>query len=208
MAESSAEGPVLSVVSKRIRALRKKLNRIAQMEEALAAGKTLNREQEEVLRSKPVVAVLIEELEKLRPPLAAALLLEEKEPSSIPISTQGKRGEHDAASQIADLVRLLYFASLFDVRPQTEFTATMLTRSHERGCCLTYDYVTDDDKDLDLLSDKDLDLLSDLGSLVTSRPADHLVSHKAALDACIAHATRWIAAADHPIHAHATATCT
>ncbi|CAE6039181.1 unnamed protein product [Arabidopsis arenosa] len=34
-------------------------------------GKTLNKEQEEVLRSKPSVFVLIEELEKIRAPLSA-----------------------------------------------------------------------------------------------------------------------------------------
>lgn len=73
MAAEATDGPVLSVVSKRLRALRKKYNRITQMEESLAAGKTLNREQEEVLRSKPVVAALIDELERLCPPLASAL---------------------------------------------------------------------------------------------------------------------------------------
>ncbi|KAG7563817.1 Zinc finger SWIM-type [Arabidopsis suecica] len=36
-------------------------------------GKTLNKEQEEVLRSKPAVFVLIEELEKIRAPLSAAV---------------------------------------------------------------------------------------------------------------------------------------
>ena len=72
VAAEATDGPVLSVVSKRLRALRKKYNRITQMEESLAAGKTLNREQEEVLRSKPVVAALIEELERLRAPLASA----------------------------------------------------------------------------------------------------------------------------------------
>lgn len=72
-AAEATDGPVLSVVSKRLRALRKKYNRITQMEESLAAGKKLNPEQEEVLRSKTVVVAQIEELERLRAPLASAL---------------------------------------------------------------------------------------------------------------------------------------
>ncbi|KAI5002926.1 hypothetical protein ZWY2020_027576 [Hordeum vulgare] len=42
------------------------------MEEAVAAGRTLNQEQKEVMRSKPTLAVVIDELESLRasPPSA------------------------------------------------------------------------------------------------------------------------------------------
>ncbi|KAH7853424.1 hypothetical protein Vadar_002248 [Vaccinium darrowii] len=46
--------------------LRKKLTFILLMEESLPHGKILNREQEEVLRSKPHVAAAIDELEKLQ----------------------------------------------------------------------------------------------------------------------------------------------
>ncbi|KAL2519424.1 Uncharacterized protein Adt_15671 [Abeliophyllum distichum] len=45
------DGPVLSVINKRFRALRKKQNCILLMEESLAQGKSLNKEQEETLRS-------------------------------------------------------------------------------------------------------------------------------------------------------------
>ena len=50
-------------------ALRKKLNCITQMEEAIAQGKPINKEQEEVC-SKPAVLSLIDELDKLCQPLA------------------------------------------------------------------------------------------------------------------------------------------
>lgn len=201
--ESSSDGPVLSVVSKRIRALRKKYNRIVQMEEALANGKTLNKEQEEVLRSKPVVTALIDELEKLRSPLTSALAEElHQTPEQEPKQSDRSVNTDDL---IEDLLRLVYFGSLFDVRSQSEFTAMMLTRSHERGCCLTYDYVTDDE--VDLLSEKDLNLISVLGSLVTSRPVNEVVSHKSALEACISHAKLWISSSDQPINPEAPATC-
>lgn len=64
---SSKEGPVLTMINKRLRALRKKNNKILQIEESKAQGKQINKEQEEVLKGKLVVGVLIEEYEKLRP---------------------------------------------------------------------------------------------------------------------------------------------
>ncbi|KAG5629526.1 hypothetical protein H5410_001243 [Solanum commersonii] len=71
-----SDGPVLSVINKRLCALRKKHNRIFQMEESRMKGKTLNKEQKETLRSKSVVITAIDELEKLRHPLAAVVVEE------------------------------------------------------------------------------------------------------------------------------------
>ncbi|KAI4991211.1 hypothetical protein ZWY2020_039582 [Hordeum vulgare] len=51
------------------------------MEEAVAAGRTLNQEQKEVMRSKPTLAAVIDELERLRAPLAVAV---ERSPSPSP----------------------------------------------------------------------------------------------------------------------------
>ncbi|KAJ3696087.1 hypothetical protein LUZ60_001464 [Juncus effusus] len=208
-AESSTDGPVLSVISKRLRALRKKHNRILQMEESLSAGKILNKEQEEVLRSKPIVVALIDELEKLKSPLTSALAEElqqiEKEENQNQNQSQNeneKQKEADLSEktdeQIAELLKLVYFGSLFDVKAQGEFTSMMLTRSHERGCCLTYDYVTDDE--VDLLKEKDLDMMALMSSLLTSRPVTEGVSHKSALEACVAHAKLWLANSDQLIH--------
>ncbi|KAH0764658.1 hypothetical protein KY285_000529 [Solanum tuberosum] len=75
-----SDGPVLSVINKSLCALRKKHNHIFQMEESRTKGKTLNKEQEETLRTKSVVITAIDELEKLRHPLAAAVV-EETGPS-------------------------------------------------------------------------------------------------------------------------------
>ncbi|KAK8956591.1 hypothetical protein KSP39_PZI000173 [Platanthera zijinensis] len=153
--ESAADGPVLNLMNKRLRALRKKYNRILQMEASVAQGKTLNKEQEEVLRSRPGVVALIDEYEKLRSPLAAAV---QEELVLAGVSASGTSAENpnptpaeeaeDASSSIDSavegLLALLYFGCLFDVKPQSEFTSMMLMRTHERVCCLTYDYVTDD----------------------------------------------------------------
>ncbi|XP_030961565.1 uncharacterized protein LOC115982944 isoform X1 [Quercus lobata] len=230
-----SEGPVLNLINKRLRALRKKLNRITQMEEAIAQGKPINKEQEEVLRSKPAVVALIDELDKLRQPLAQAVAEElslstqrlhlspsdsaaddtetnndndnninNNYKSTASSSDEQNRNDESDLGLVEDLLNLLYFGSLFDVKSQGDFTATMLTRTHERGCCLTYDYVTDDATDL--LGERDLDSISLLGGLLMSRPVDSSLSHKNALLRCIEHAKLWLAKSDRPIDSNANLT--
>ncbi|GMI79823.1 hypothetical protein like AT1G27090 [Hibiscus trionum] len=209
------DGPVLSFINKRIRALRKKYNRILQMEESVSHGKPLNKEQEEVLRSKPAVSALIDELEKLRQSLSAAvseeislallrqtILPEEITSEAQPDKTEPQEQQSNEPDHaIEDLINLLYFGLLFDVKSQNDFTSTMLTRIHERGCCLTYDYVTDDTTDL--LTEKDLDLIATLSGKLTSRPADSSLSHKNALHRCVQHAKLWHSNSDQPIDPNA-----
>ncbi|KAK2990786.1 hypothetical protein RJ640_012687 [Escallonia rubra] len=206
-ASDATDGPVLSLINKRIRALRKKQNRITQMEEAVSQGKPINKEQEETLKSKPSVLAAIDELEKLRQPLSAAvadetqLALERHTTTQNP-PTLEKRADDDV---IGDLLNLLYFGTMFDVKPQSEYTSTMLTRTHERGCCLTYDYVTDDDA-ADLLGERDLDSISALGGLLVSRPVDSSLSHKDALRRCVERAKLWLANSAQPIEPDSSVT--
>ncbi|CAL1357294.1 unnamed protein product [Linum trigynum] len=224
----SADGPVLSLINKRLRALRKKYNRIIQMEESVAQGKALNNEQTETLRSKPSVSAAIDELEKLRQPLSVAVSEEielaierhrtESQPAAAAVvaaaveeekigEAEGKEEEVEGSqpenfdAMVGDLLNLLYFGALFDVKSQNDFTATMLSRTHERGCCLTYDYVTDDATDL--LSERDLDMISTLSGLLMSRPVDSSLSHKNALQRCVEHAKLWLANADCPVDSNA-----
>ncbi|GAB4839923.1 hypothetical protein Ancab_020633 [Ancistrocladus abbreviatus] len=205
-AGNTTEGPVLNLINKRLRALRKKFNRIGQTEESLSQGKTLNHEQQELLRSKSSVLSLIDELEKLRPPLSSAVseeisiaLQHHQNPATQPVNSPSDEDAVDAKQDgvFEDLLNLLYFGSLFDVLPQSEFTSLMLTRTHERGCCLTYDYVTDDATDL--LGERDLDFISALKGLLISRPVDSSLSHKNALQRCIEHAKLWLAKSELPI---------
>lgn len=212
-----ADGPVMSLINKRIRAFRKKMNRIVAMEESLSQGKTLNKEQEEFLRTKPSILALIDEFEKLRQPLASAVAeeLQEMAPNArsaeAPTQTLAESSgsfeqpppQHSGEDVVVeDLLNLLYFGSLFDVK--SDFASTMLTRTHERGCCLTYDYVTDDATDL--LGEKDLDSISALRGLLVSRPADSSFSHKNALQRCVEHAKLWLAKSEQPIGPDADAT--
>ncbi|KAJ1423577.1 putative keratin, type I cytoskeletal 10 [Sesbania bispinosa] len=205
-ATATNDGPVMSLINKRLRALRKKLNRIVAMEESLSQGKPLNKEQEEVLRSKPSVLALIDEFEKLRQPLSTALAEEldlavQNRSETLPENSSSTERPNSNDDVVQDILNLLYFGSLFDVKSQNDFTSTMLTRTHERGCCLTYDYVTDDATDL--LGEKDLDSISALRGLLISRPADSSFSHKNALQHCIEHAKLWLSNAEQPIEPNA-----
>ncbi|KAL2253485.1 UNVERIFIED_CONTAM: hypothetical protein Sindi_0143200, partial [Sesamum indicum] len=213
--EMGSDGPVLNLINKRLRALRKKLNRITQMEESVSQGKTLNKEQEETLRSKPSVLAGIDELEKLRQPLSQAVNQEiqlalEKNKQSPETTTEerteeegtlepGADGEKDGVSAVSDLLGLVYFASIFDVKTLMRAQDNMLTRTHERNCCLTYDYVTDDDAAGDPLQEWDLDLIAMLGSLLISRPVNSSLSHKNALQTCVEHAKLWLEKSEQPI---------
>ncbi|XP_057810896.1 uncharacterized protein LOC131025245 [Salvia miltiorrhiza] len=211
--EIANEGPVLNLINKRLRALRKKLNRISQMEESRAQGKTLNKEQEETLRSKPYVVAGIDELEKIRQPLLSAVdqeielvLAKNSQKADSEITNDGDAepegkapsGGGDA-SAVPDLLNLLYFGSVFDVQTLMRANDNMLTRTHERNCCLTYDYVTDDDAAGDPLKEWDLDVIATVGGLLISRPVNSSLSHKDSLEKCVEHAKLWLANADHPI---------
>ncbi|KAJ0495217.1 hypothetical protein HanIR_Chr12g0606451 [Helianthus annuus] len=155
--------PSITVLNKRIRNLKKKLNRISQLEDSISQGKSLkNKEQEDLLKSKPSILFAVDELEKLRQPLTVAVEEEislaikhrqvvaennENESDGVRVSKSKTLGtENDVVpTVIEDLLKLIYFGSMFDVKAQSEFNSVMLTRTHERNCCLTYDYVTDDD---------------------------------------------------------------
>ncbi|XP_040873865.1 uncharacterized protein [Glycine max] len=183
------------------------------------ASLNVNKEQEEVLRSKPSILALIDELDKLRQPLATALSEElqindtssqnphhETEIENETLAESSGSIEPNSNSRndvvVEDLLNFLYFGSLFDVK--SDFVSTMLTRTHERGCCLTYDYVIDDATDL--LGEKDLDSISALRGLLVSRPADSSFSHKSVLHCCVEHAKLWLAKSEQPIRPDADVT--
>ncbi|XP_071718974.1 uncharacterized protein [Rutidosis leptorrhynchoides] len=88
--------------------------------------------------------------------------------------------------------------SMSDVKSPNDFNSIMLTRTHERNCCLTYDYVTDDVAAV-MLGETDLDLISSMSSMLISRPADSSFSHQDALQRCIEHAKLWIEKSEQPV---------
>lgn len=221
--EIACDGPVLSVLNKRIRALRKKLNRITQMEESLSRGKSLNKEQQETLRSKSSVVAGIDELERLRQPLTLAVDQEiqialEKNDHALEAQSEDRAAEEEeveverattdetrVVSAVADLLKLVYFGSLFDVSTLSMAHDNLLTRTHERNCCLSYDYVTDDEAEP--LKDFDFDLIALMGGLLISRPVHSPLSHKDSLQMCVERAKLWLANSDQPIEPNSSITC-
>ncbi|KAL3636298.1 hypothetical protein CASFOL_020845 [Castilleja foliolosa] len=211
--EITNDRPVLNLINKRLRALRKKLNRISQMEDSRSKGKKLNKEQEETLRSnsKSDLLAAVDELEKLKQPLLQAVAQEielaleknKQKPDSVVAEEVAAVDEKKAATNedaaVSDLLNLLYFSSVFDVRTIMRAQDNMLTRTHERNCCLSYDYVPDDEAAWDPLKELDLDLIAMLGGVLTSRPVNSSLSHKNALKQCVEHAKLWLANADQRI---------
>ncbi len=73
--DDSSLGPVALCLAKRLRACRKKLRKIEDVEAAVAAGKEINEEQRSLLsegRKAGLIAV-IDELEKLSAPVKEAM---------------------------------------------------------------------------------------------------------------------------------------
>lgn len=207
------------------------------MEDSISLGKTLNKEQEEVFRTKSSVISAIDELEKLKQPLAVAVSEEidlaikikgelvsddsaikcdkvrdeyvnkrekVRDDSGESVSDEGGKSREDF-SVIEKLLEVLYFGSMFDVKSEVDFTRSVLTKTHERNCCLSYDYVSDDESEL--LAERDLDLISKVGSLLVSRPVDTSLSHKNALEKCVERAKLWIESSEEPIDGESNVTC-
>ena len=107
--------------------------------------------------------------------------------------------------EVSDLLKLLYFAHLFDVRSQGEAASLVWTRVHERSSCLSYDFVTDDSTTP--LIEGDLDALSLFGSMLTSRPPNETLSHRDALQRCIEHAREWLLDSDRLIQLDSNISC-
>jgi hypothetical protein len=72
--DDKSQGPVLTTLAKRLRACRKKLRKIEDIEAAIGLGKEINEEQRVALSSKPGLVAVIDELEKLTSLVGQALV--------------------------------------------------------------------------------------------------------------------------------------
>ncbi|KAI3708979.1 hypothetical protein L2E82_38622 [Cichorium intybus] len=196
MASGTATGPVLTLINKRIRNLRKKLNRITQLEDSIARGRSIikNKEQEELLKSKPAIIGAVDELEKFRQPLSVAV----KKEISLALQRLQATASEPPALAVDDLLSLIYFGSMFDVKPESEFKMMMLMSKVERVACLAYDRVARDDP-ADCLEEMDFDLIPMMSSLLVSSPVDSRISHQHALQRCIDHAKLWLSKSEQRI---------
>lgn len=204
------EDAVSTVISKRLRAFKKKANRIASIEEAILKGKPINKEQEDVLRSKISVLSVIDELEKLRGPVKIAVKEEVDEAEKRTMLTvlekqsAGKGALEGEAQSIgqkdvnlddletsesklryqgADLlsfIQLLYFGSLFGLKSAESDTSR---NSRERASFLS---------ESSSLSEDDLDAISSFSSLFSSLSENFKSSHEENVSLLYGHFNRWI----------------
>ncbi|KAL7587092.1 hypothetical protein Lser_V15G36956 [Lactuca serriola] len=196
-----ADGPVLAHINKRIRNLRKKLKRIAHLEDSIAQGKSIikNKDQEKLLKSKPMIIAAVDELEKSRQPLSVAvdeeitLALQRHHNDNVENCNKSQTLDGDeeqhAALPVDDLLSLIYFGSMFDAKQ-----VDVDSRSEERGWCLLHDYILRSELCCGLeLEERHLEAIARLSSLMISRPVDSShTSHQDALQRCIEHANNWI----------------
>lgn len=198
---SVSESRVVDVIYKRLRSLRKKLNRLLQMEESRSQGKILNKDQEEALRSKPEVMANIVELEKLIEPIQVAVAKE--------ISTVENQWivafENEKFSMVKDIITVMYFANMFDVESLRKHKSHIYAEAINRKWLLAYGFVTEDFSDL--LSETDMDLISRMGRLLSSRPAQSCLSHREALARCFEHARLWLSCSHGPVGSNPSEAC-
>ncbi|KAK9811150.1 hypothetical protein WJX73_006694 [Symbiochloris irregularis] len=90
-AETGDGGPVLKVISKRLRKFNKTIKHLETIEEAKAAGKALNEQQEEVLAGKAKAVYVIEELSRLVPLLQEAAAEETKAAVAVALAKQSSQ---------------------------------------------------------------------------------------------------------------------
>mmetsp|Transcript_9657 Transcript_9657/g.18146 ORF Transcript_9657/g.18146 Transcript_9657/m.18146 type:complete len:496 (-) Transcript_9657:1558-3045(-) len=209
------------VFQKRIRALRKKVRNVEEIEKKVREGKTINEQQEEAIRSKKVTLAVLEEVEKLeavvkekeRERLDAEAARDkerkgkkerevreqkEKEKKKKKLEEQEKakavEQEQDVDAVIEKLLKVFYFGRLFD-------TSTGNTLAHyERAAYLGYDALLNDPNfefgSGGLMAQKHLDGLVSFAYYLSSRPMNQLLSHEQALERCKALAKEFLSPQD------------
>lgn len=215
--EGKPDGPVLTALAKRVRAVKKKLNRITETEAAVSAGKEINADQQELLKAKPGLVAVIEELDKLheifkeavkeeldlaaeeyQQIVAQAQVVEPPapvEPVLEPVITPPpvEEAQVEPAVDTAAIVR----STKEKILELLYFSQLFEEHGHwstlrERQACLTYEL-----PEGRRLTDQDLIRLAHLGKSLITRVPDQLVSHKDALQQCNELADKWLTDPSH-----------
>eukprot|EP00951_Prasinocladus_malaysianus_P026834 scaffold239225_cov35-Prasinocladus_malaysianus.AAC.1 len=102
---TGVESPVAVALAKRVRALKKKLGKAEQLEQAVNEGKAINEDQEEVIRSKPACMGAIEELGKLDGLLKEAVAEEVNMAKTAWLEAEAKKREKEEAKRAAETAK-------------------------------------------------------------------------------------------------------
>ncbi|KAL0047431.1 hypothetical protein WJX82_003190 [Trebouxia sp. C0006] len=205
----SLGSPIVTVVTKRIRAAKKHLTKIERIEaKALEQPDKMDKDQKETLGRKSKDLANIEELEKLIPLLKDAkaaeinvavskavekALAEERaniaaQAPPTPVAPEGLNNELRSeieSKTVNRLLHLLYFSQTFDFQKPGEMTKL------ERNACLSYYNHHYQDKE-ELLTPEDLLIMCKLGNLLVSRPMTECISHAEALQQAHSLAMQWL----------------
>ncbi|CAD7704961.1 unnamed protein product [Ostreobium quekettii] len=199
----------MATVARRIRAAKKKLSKVGDIESALTTGKAINDDQRKCLDAKIGLDAVLEELHKLEPLLQgsvnlevqaaksagreealaeaaeAAAAREEQRSHTSRAGASTQTGGEESADEVARMVDLLYVSNIFNCRGEEErhhaFEAFLSMQSNDEG------------KQVGL---EDLEVLSDYGRTILTGGVDGSSSHKDALERCKAAAAEYIKATE------------
>lgn len=201
---SEAETAVEAEVARRVRYLRKKLDRIATAEHKAAEGKELTKEQAELINSRQAVQGALDELHHSFPKLEAASVRDreahscrqyantrEQKLQTEPEDESANSSDHSHAAPVPanwhqaqpavhELLPIIYLGFLFDSTASSSDWSHM--KQHEREACKSYMEST--------ISDRELDMLVETVRLLTQRSTYAFVSHEEALHSCASHANK------------------
>lgn len=188
--DEPAADTVMQVLNRRIRAARKKIQKISVIEEAQATGKEINDDQVKTLASKVQVTAILEELARVEPLVEKALKKEidgavakaveeskarqdaseadEGEESSTVDSSSEQKHESDEAGQLLDL---LYVSQVFGVGgTEADYEAFLAGQ--------------DPVQDGKPITRGDLEKLASFGKSLFTRAVEEGFTHEEALSRC------------------------
>ncbi|KAK9828664.1 hypothetical protein WJX72_001390 [[Myrmecia] bisecta] len=217
LADLEKGSAVITLIAKRLRAARKKLGRVAEVEKARDEGKPINSDQEAMLRSRPSLEANIEELERLLPLLKDAVKEEkavaveqavsekdaQHEKEKVALAEEAARKEAEKAKEAeaepkpepAQPKEEVVGEAVGRLLPMLYFSQLFhVTGGYVAGCerdaCVSYDYTVESEGES--LTSDDLRAISEFGRLMMSRPSSEPISHKDALDRCKELALKWL----------------
>ena len=189
------------------------LRNVEEIEKKVREGKTINEQQEEAIRSKPLTLSVIEEVERLKKTVEEEVQAKDKErerelrraekeaerwrkraekyqqekkeekPAKKERASPDENSSAKVQEAIEKLLKVFYFGRLFD-------TSTGNTLAHyERAAYLGYDSLLGKEDavgGMSMMTQKHLDGLSAFAYYLSSRPMNQLLSHKQALEHCVA----------------------
>ena len=104
--EVSLTETVSTIFQKRIRALKKKVRNVEEIEKKVQEGKTINEQQEEAIRNKNITLCMIEEVERLRSELLRGEPRGRESPTGTAHGHGGRMERSSSSGSVSGLCKL------------------------------------------------------------------------------------------------------